>query len=164
MPDDWTDGDRRRGGVKRTQAFSRNCRNQSFRCQGRSTSGENHEARVPMRSTGADCSVLATKRGNARRAKGAGHSRRDRWVNRKLEEPAGFDGRRQPLLSGTSRMTRECHVRLCVQERLACSVGRQAYRGNSQKPRSLDSRVAGNQDSEVYRQGLLRGDLRVTGP
>ena len=113
MPDDWTDGDRRRGGVKRTQAFSRNCRNQSFRCQGRSTSGENHEARVPMRSTGADCSVLATKRGNARRAKGAGHSRRDRWVNRKLEEPAGFDGRRQPLLSGTSRMTRECHVRFC---------------------------------------------------
>ena len=66
-----------------------------------------------MRSTGADCSVLATKRGNARRAKGAGHSRRDRWVNRKLEEPAGFDGRRQPLLSGTSRMTRECHVRFC---------------------------------------------------
>jgi len=95
------------------RAIARNCRNQSFRCQGRSTSGENHEARVPMRSTGADCSVLATKRGNAGRAKGAGHSRRDRWVNRKLEEPAGFDGRRQPLLSGTSRMTRECHVRFC---------------------------------------------------
>jgi Protein of unknown function (DUF2380) len=53
---------------------------------------------------------------------------------------------------------------LYVQQRLACSVGRQAYRGNSQKPRSSDSRVAGNQDSEVYRQGLLRGDLRVTGP
>ena len=99
--------------MKRTQAFSRNCRNQPFRCQGRSTSGENHEARVPMRNTGADCSVLATKRGNACRAKGAGHSRRDRCVNRKLEEPAGFDGRRQPLLSGTSRMTRECHVRFC---------------------------------------------------
>src|SRR5215469_8920617 len=57
-----------------------------------------------------------------------------------------------------------CHAQLYVQQRLACSVGRQAYRGNSQKPRSLDSRVAGNQDSEVYRQGLLRKDLRVTGP
>ena len=27
--DDWADGDRRRGGVKRMQAFARNCRNQS---------------------------------------------------------------------------------------------------------------------------------------
>ena len=59
---------------------------------------------------------------------------------------------------------RESQEPLYVQQRLACSVGRQAYRGNSQKPRSSDSRVAGNQDSEVYRQGLLRGDLRVTGP
>ena len=28
-PDDWTDGDRRRGGVSRTQAFMWNCGNQS---------------------------------------------------------------------------------------------------------------------------------------
>jgi len=28
--DDWADGDRRRGGVKRMQAFARNCRNQSL--------------------------------------------------------------------------------------------------------------------------------------
>jgi hypothetical protein len=113
VTDDRAHGDRRRGGVKWTQAFSRNCRNQSLRCEGRSTSGENHEARVPMRSTGADCSVLAMNRGNARGAKGAGHSRRDRWVNRQLEEPGGFGGRQQPSLSGTSRMTRECHVRIC---------------------------------------------------
>ena len=31
---------------------------------------------------------------------------------------------------------------------------RQTCRGNSQEPRSLDSRVAGNQDPEAYRQGL----------
>src|SRR5271166_2792809 len=31
---------------------------------------------------------------------------------------------------------------------------RKACRGKSQKPRSLDSRVAGNQDSEAYRQRL----------
>ena len=29
MPDDGAGGDRRRGGVKRMQAFARNCRNQS---------------------------------------------------------------------------------------------------------------------------------------
>src|SRR5258707_13203980 len=31
---------------------------------------------------------------------------------------------------------------------------RQTCRSNSQEPRSWDSRVAGNQDSEAYRQGL----------
>ncbi len=34
-----------------------------------------------------------------------------------------LNGRRQPSCDGTSRMTRECHVRLCVQLRLACSAG-----------------------------------------
>jgi len=33
-----------------------------------------------------------------------------------------------------------------------------ACRGKNQRPRSLDSRVAGNQDSEAYRQRLPRGD------
>ena len=34
-----------------------------------------------------------------------------------------FNGRRQPSCGGTSRMTRECQVRMCVQVRLACSAG-----------------------------------------
>jgi hypothetical protein len=34
---------------------------------------------------------------------------------------------------------------------------RKTCRGKSQRPRSLDSRVAGNQDSEAYRQRLPRG-------
>src|SRR5205807_3130726 len=34
-----------------------------------------------------------------------------------------FNGRRQRSCDGTSRMTRECQVRLCVQQRLACSAG-----------------------------------------
>ena len=72
MPDDWADGDRRRGGVKRMQAIARNCRNQSLRCQGRSTSGNHREARVPMRSTGADRSVRAMKARNGAGAKGSG--------------------------------------------------------------------------------------------
>jgi hypothetical protein len=32
-------------------------------------------------------------------------------------------GRRQPSVSGTSRMNREVHVRMCVQLKLACSAG-----------------------------------------
>lgn len=72
MPDDWADGDRRRGGVKRMQAIVRNCRNQSLRCQGRSTSGDHRKASVPMRSTGADRSVGAMKARNGAGAKGSG--------------------------------------------------------------------------------------------
>ncbi len=40
---------------------------------------------------------------------------------------------------------------------------RQTCRGKSQKPRSMDSRVAGNQDSEAYRQGLPWGDHEPPG-
>ena len=40
---------------------------------------------------------------------------------------------------------------------------RQTCRGNSQALRSLDSRVAGNQDSEAYRQGLPWGDHESPG-
>ena len=40
---------------------------------------------------------------------------------------------------------------------------RQTCRGKSQAPRSLDSRVASNQDSEAYRQGLPWGDYESPG-
>src|SRR5258705_3689433 len=53
----------------------------------------------------------------------------------------------------------DLHVRLWVQQRLACST----CRSNSQEPRSWDSRVAGNQDSEAYRQGLAWGDHESAG-
>ncbi len=46
--------------------------------KGKGTSGRTARPKVPMRQTGADCSVVAMKRGNARGAKGAGHPRRDR--------------------------------------------------------------------------------------
>lgn len=71
-PDYRACGDRRIGGVKPIQASVRNCGNQSFRCKGRSTSGDNHEASVPKRSTGADRLVVAKKAGNAAGAKGSG--------------------------------------------------------------------------------------------
>jgi hypothetical protein len=40
---------------------------------------------------------------------------------------------------------------------------RQSCRGKSQKPRSLDSRVAGNQYSEAYRQGHREGGCESSG-
>ena len=70
-PDYWTSGDRRKGGENLIQASVWNCGNQSLRCQGRSTSGRNHEARVPMRSTGTDRPVVVMKAGNAAGAKGS---------------------------------------------------------------------------------------------
>src|SRR5262245_59284416 len=69
--------------------------------------------KVPMRGVGADGSVVVTKRGNARGAKGAGHRHELGSTGSYREEPECFSGRRQPSCDGTSRMTRECHVRIC---------------------------------------------------
>ena len=55
--------------------------------KGKRTSGDPTRPKVPMRRSGSDRPILVMKWGNAHGAKGAGHSRRDRWVNRKLEEP-----------------------------------------------------------------------------
>src|SRR5674476_171369 len=78
--------------------------------KGKGTSGEPVRPKVPMRHPGADCFVVAMKRGNARGAKGAGHRR---WGASQLATGGApiLDGRRQPSRGGTSRMTRECHVR-----------------------------------------------------
>ena len=56
------------------QAMAWNCRNQSLRCQGRSPSGDNREASVPMRRTGADRFVVAR-----RPAMGLEQRNRVRW-------------------------------------------------------------------------------------
>ena len=60
--------------------------------KGKGPSGRTVRPKVPMRQLGADCSVIVRKRGNARRAKGAGHRRRDRKVNRQREEPTVLPG------------------------------------------------------------------------
>ncbi len=53
------------------RALVRNCGNQSFRCQGRGTSGIYREASVPKQNTGTGRPVRARKAGNAAGAKGA---------------------------------------------------------------------------------------------
>ena len=83
--------------------------------KGKGTSGGPARPKVPMGQPGADHPIVVMKRGNARGAKGVGHSRRC-WVNGRPEEPSCLTGRRQPSLSGTSRMRRESHVR--ISERL----------------------------------------------
>jgi hypothetical protein len=75
--------------------------------KGKRTSGDPTRPKVPMRCSGSDCPILVMRRGNARGAKGAGHSRWDRRVNGKPEEPAGVGGRRQSSVGGTSRICRE---------------------------------------------------------
>ena len=45
--------------------------------KGKGPSGSSARPKVLIRWTGADCPVVAMKRGNARGAKGAGHSRHD---------------------------------------------------------------------------------------
>src|SRR5260370_35648851 len=64
-----------------------------------------------MRRLGAHCLVVVMKRGNARGAKGVGHQR---WIGSTGNGRSPIiNGRRQPSLSGTSRMMREYHVRIC---------------------------------------------------
>src|SRR5262249_61727389 len=58
--------------------------------------------KVPMRRLGADWSVVVTKRGNARGAKGAGHRHELGSTGSYREEPECFSGRRQPSCDGTS--------------------------------------------------------------
>jgi len=50
-----------------------------------------------------------------------------------------------------------------VQLRQECSVGEKGPPGKKSEPRSLDSRVKGNRDSEVYRQYHLRDDSELPG-
>jgi hypothetical protein len=59
-----------------------------------------------------------------------------------------------------SRVRRESRARLCVQRRLACSAGAGV---KVRRPVVLDSRVAGNQDSEAYRKDLPWGDYELPG-
>jgi hypothetical protein len=70
----WADGGRRIEGVNLIQALAWNCGNQSFRCQGKSTSSRSYEAKYPKRNTGTDRPVGVMMAGNAAGAKGAGRA------------------------------------------------------------------------------------------
>jgi len=69
LPVYWIGGTRHRDGVSWIQAFMRNCRNLSFRCQGRNPRRDPLRVRVPMRSTGAEQLVVAMQYRNGYWAK-----------------------------------------------------------------------------------------------
>src|SRR5215475_12156441 len=101
------------GGAKFDQAFVRNVRTYTAMPREKAQAAPIARPKVAMRRLGADCSAVVTKRGNARGAKGAGHRHELGSTGSYREEPECFSGRRQPSCDGTSRMTRECHVRIC---------------------------------------------------
>src|SRR5271166_939235 len=113
--------------------------------------------KVPMGQSGADRPIVVTKRGNACRAKGVGHSRC--LLGQRETGGTQLSHRKAPAFvewhePDEARVSRPdvCPAKAGMFSR------RKACRGKNQKPRSLDSRVAGNQDSEAYRQHLPRGD------
>jgi len=74
IPDYRAGDDRRIGGVNLIRALVWNCGNQSFRCQGKSSSSKSYEAKSPKRNTGTDRPVRAMKTGNAVGAKRTGQA------------------------------------------------------------------------------------------
>ena len=78
--------------------------------KGKGASGGPARPKVPKHRAGADCSVVAMKR--VMSVERRGRVTHGCWANGKPEEP-NCTGRRQPSKSGTSRMNREIHVRIC---------------------------------------------------
>src|SRR6516225_11110852 len=78
--------------------------------KGKRCKRKNGRPKVPMRQPGADCLVVAEKRGNSRGAKGVGHPRQD-GVNGQPEELLVLAEAGRLPRGGTSRMNREVHVR-----------------------------------------------------
>src|SRR5438105_10369978 len=66
------------GGVNLFRAFVRNLRTWLAMVREKARADEPRVRKYRCASSGADCSVVVLKRGNARGAKGAGHQHRDR--------------------------------------------------------------------------------------
>src|SRR5438105_1791969 len=81
------------------EAVERNVGNLNSDANGEATSGRTTRARVRTRSSGADCPVVVTKRGNGRGAKGAGHSRHD-YVGQLATGGTDYLWRRAAALNG----------------------------------------------------------------
>src|SRR5215831_6109163 len=103
--------------------------------KGKGASGETMRPKVPMRCPGADCSIVALNRGNARGAKGAGHPRWDPfWVNGQPEELTGLDGK-AAAFDGWHEPDKSRDLRPVVCPGKASVFSRrQTCRGRSQSP------------------------------
>src|ERR1700758_792174 len=98
---DGPSGIRHVGGATLNLALVRNVRTLPAMLREKAQAAPTARPKVPMRRRGADCLVVALKRGNARGAKGAGHRH---WLGStgNGRNPM-FHGRRQPSGGGTSR-------------------------------------------------------------
>ena len=131
-------GIRHVGGAKLDQAFVRNVRTYTAMPREKAQAVPIARPKVPMRRTGADCFVVAEKRGNARGAKGAGH--RHWFGSTGNGRNPRVNGRRQPSRGGTSRMMRECQVRIC--ERLGVKFPGPTRQNPRLPRRNIDDRFA----------------------
>src|ERR1700676_3618617 len=86
-PTYWPYGVRCIGGVTLIRAFVRNLRTWPTMPREKAQAAETARPKVPMRRSGADCSVVVMRRGNACGAKGAGHRRWERanWQQDELQ-------------------------------------------------------------------------------
>jgi hypothetical protein len=116
-PSSWILGEalrlpKRHPACRRREAQSGSCteRENLPRCRGKAQAAPTARPKVPMRRRGADCLVVVLS--------GVMPVERRGWVialrsaNRQRRNLI-FNGRRQPSCGGTSRMTRECQVRIC---------------------------------------------------
>src|SRR4029450_1008763 len=85
QPTYWPCGVRCAGGVTLIRALTWNVRTWPAMAREKAQAAPTARPKVPMRRLGADCFVVAWKRGNARGAKEAGH-RRWAWANWQQEE------------------------------------------------------------------------------
>jgi len=88
--------------------------------KGKGTSGSPARPKVPIRQVGADRSAVVTKRGNARGAKGTGHSSHGQFGQLATGGTVRRGGGRQLSMNGTSRVTGDSQARFC--ERLGVKL------------------------------------------
>jgi hypothetical protein len=109
--------------------------------KGKGASGSNREAESTDAPDRADCLLVALKR-----SEGGGSSPLDR-VNRCRTTGIGrnpkFNGRRQPSRGGTSRMTRECQVRIWCSEASCHSSGCKSRQHKESSPCCSDTQRQG---------------------
>src|SRR5260370_40938734 len=82
IPTYWLCGVRCKGGVTLIRALVRNLRTRLAMVREKTQAERTVRSKVPRRGPGADCFVVAEKRGNARGAKGAGHRSEERRVGK----------------------------------------------------------------------------------
>ena len=154
------------------RAFVWNLRPWSVMLREKAQAAKTARLKVPMHRSGSDCSIVVMKRGNARGAKGVGH--RHCFGSTGNGRNPMFNGRRQPSRDGTSRMTRECQVRIWCSEASCHSSGWKSRQqrspvavvvisSNGEGNRSVGSLEVKAPEGRAYRSDPYRGASNLAG-